>query len=128
MKDPTAEVDIRKLIEAWANAVCRGDIEGVLKDHLDDLVMFDVPEPASQRGLAAYRLTWDVFFRHNPPGPQRFVIEKLSVSAGTEVAFAHGLLRIGSGEPRCRLTLGLRRVDGRWQVSHEHHSMPIQIG
>ncbi|MEV4116241.1 nuclear transport factor 2 family protein [Nonomuraea sp. NPDC049695] len=25
---------------------------------------------------------------------------------------------------RLRLTLGLRREDGRWVVAHEHHSFP----
>ncbi|WP_217702516.1 nuclear transport factor 2 family protein [Nocardioides guangzhouensis] len=25
---------------------------------------------------------------------------------------------------RLRLSLGLRREDGRWQVAHEHHSFP----
>ena len=27
--------------------------------------------------------------------------------------------------PRLRLTLGLRREDGRWQIAHEHHSFPL---
>jgi len=124
MNDRGIEADIRKLIEAWAEAVRRGDIEQIVRDHLDDLVMFDVPEPVRTTGLAAYRETWALFFRHNPPGPERFLVDDLVVITGTDVAFAHGLLRIGGGEPRCRLTMGLRKVDGRWWVSHEHHSMP----
>jgi ketosteroid isomerase-like protein len=28
-------------------------------------------------------------------------------------------------EPAGRLTMGLRRVDGRWVVEHEHHSFPM---
>ncbi|MGH3101975.1 MAG: nuclear transport factor 2 family protein, partial [Thermoleophilia bacterium] len=28
-------------------------------------------------------------------------------------------------ERRLRLTLGLRRQDGRWVVAHEHHSFPL---
>jgi len=45
------------------------------------------------------------------------------------VAFAYGLLRCGKPEDfakdpdnRLRLTIGLRKVDGRWMVAHEHHS------
>ena len=30
--------------------------------------------------------------------------------------------------PRLRLTLGLRRDDGRWVVSHEHHSFADTSG
>ena len=55
----------------------------------------------------------------------------LDVTAGEEVAFAHALLRCGTQEElaakpenRLRLTLGLRKEDGRWVVAHEHHSFP----
>ena len=50
------EQQIRGLIEGWAEAVHRGDLERVLADHADDLVMFDVPPPYQGiRGLAATR-------------------------------------------------------------------------
>jgi ketosteroid isomerase-like protein len=49
------------------------------------------------------------------------------------VAFAHALLRCGTEEElvqesgnRLRLTLGLRRRDGRWVIAHEHHSFPLR--
>ena len=28
-------------------------------------------------------------------------------------------------ENRLRLTIGLRKEDGRWVVAHEHHSYPL---
>jgi ketosteroid isomerase-like protein len=34
---------IKRLIERWASAVHSGDMSGVLADHSDDIVMFDVP-------------------------------------------------------------------------------------
>jgi ketosteroid isomerase-like protein len=37
------EKQIRTLIERWAEAVHSGDMSGVLADHSDDIVMFDVP-------------------------------------------------------------------------------------
>ena len=39
------ENEIRSLVERWAQAVHAGDMEGVLVDHADDIVMFDVPPP-----------------------------------------------------------------------------------
>jgi ketosteroid isomerase-like protein len=39
------EEQIRTLIERWAEAVHGGDMSGVLADHSDDIVMFDVPPP-----------------------------------------------------------------------------------
>jgi ketosteroid isomerase-like protein len=57
------ESHIRTLIENWARAVHQGDMEGVLADHTDDIVMFDVPPPSDGvRGIDAYRETWPPFF------------------------------------------------------------------
>ena len=57
------ESEIRALIESWAKAVHAGDLEGVLADHAEDIVMFDVPPPeGGVRGIDAYRATWPPFF------------------------------------------------------------------
>ncbi len=98
---------------------------GILAHHTEDVVMFDVPEPLQSLGLDAYRQTWELFFRYGSPEPDVFVIEDLHVTAGSDVAFASGLLRIGgSPSPVCRLTLGLVKRDGQWFIAHEHHSAP----
>ncbi len=125
------EAEIRSLVESWADAVHRGDLDGVLADHAGDIVMFDVPPPHDGvRGLDAYRETWPPFFEWQAQGAS-FEIVSLEVTAGDDVAYAHALLRCGSREKladnpdkRLRLTLGLRREDGRWVVAHEHHSFP----
>ena len=51
--------------------------------------------------------------------------------AGREVAYAHGVVNCagvnpdGSEDPIVvRLTMCLRKVDGAWTVTHEHHSVP----
>ena len=127
----TNEHEIRALIERWATAVHAGDMDGVLADHADDIVMFDVPPPDDGvRGIAAYRETWPPFFEWQARGAS-FEIVSLDVTAGEDVAYAHALLRCGKPEEleanperRLRLTLGLRRQQGRWVVAHEHHSFP----
>ena len=122
------EAAIRSLIERWAAAVHAGDLEGVLADHACDIVMFDVPPPNQLRGIDAYRATWPSFFEWQAQGAT-FDIESLDVTAGTDVAFATALLRCGTAEDfarepaiRLRLTIGMRREQGRWVVAHEHHS------
>jgi ketosteroid isomerase-like protein len=93
--------------------------------------MFDVPPPDDGvRGLGAYRETWPPFFEWQRSGAS-FEIVDLQVTAGDDVAFAYALLRCGTaGEldahpgHRLRLTVGLRKVDRRWTVTHEHHSFP----
>ncbi|UXY14703.1 nuclear transport factor 2 family protein [Chitiniphilus purpureus] len=102
---------------------------GILAHHADDSVMFDVPEPLQCLGLDAYRATWALLFRHGTPGPDLFVIQDLHITAGPDVTFARGLLRIGGSlEPLCRLTLGLEKRAGRWLIVHEHHSAPHPRG
>jgi uncharacterized protein (TIGR02246 family) len=120
---------IRALIERWAEAVHAGDLESVLADHAEDIVMFDVPPPHDGvRGIDAYRDTWPPFFEWQAKGAS-FEIVSLEVTAGADVAYAYALLRCGTPqeladrpETRLRLSLGLRKEDGRWVVAHEHHS------
>ena len=88
------ENDIRALIERWAIAVHTGDMDGVLADHAEDIVMYDVTAGD------------DVAFAH------------ALLRCGTE----EGLR--ADPDNRLRLTIGLRREGGRWVVAHEHHSFP----
>jgi ketosteroid isomerase-like protein len=106
-----------------------GDLPTVLASHADDIVMFDVPPPEQGvRGLDAYRDTWPGFFERQASGAV-FDIESLDVTAGADVAYAFALLRCGTPaefeqdpDHRLRLTVGLRKLDGQWVVTHEHHS------
>jgi uncharacterized protein (TIGR02246 family) len=125
----TEEQLIRALIERWATAVHHGDLAGVLADHDEDIVMFDVPPPVNGvRGLDAYRDTWPGFFAWQASGAS-FEIVQLDVTVGEDVAFAHALLKCGMPEEferdpdnRLRLTVGLQKKAGAWVVTHEHHS------
>ncbi|HEV7723268.1 MAG TPA: SgcJ/EcaC family oxidoreductase [Iamia sp.] len=125
------EAQVRILIERWVAAVHEGDLDTVLADHADDIVMFDVPPPEQGvRGIDAYRETWPPFLAWQAQGAL-FELVDLEVTAGADVAFAHALLRCGPPEllaerpdERLRLTLGLVARDGRWVVTHEHHSFP----
>jgi ketosteroid isomerase-like protein len=82
------EQRIRDLIERWATAVHAGEMVGVLADHADDIVMFDVPPPyAGVRGIDAYRETWPGFFEWQASGAS-FELTSLEVTAGEDVAYA----------------------------------------
>ena len=125
------EAAIRRLIEAWASAVRARDVDGVVANHTDDVLMFDVPPPVAVRGISAYRQTWPAFFKALTQGVAAFEIVEVNITAGETVAFATALLRCDSTErlarddtPRLRLTIGLRKVDGAWKIAHEHHSFP----
>ncbi|HZB47488.1 MAG TPA: nuclear transport factor 2 family protein, partial [Mycobacteriales bacterium] len=82
----------------------------------------------------AYAKTWPPFFEWQATGAV-FDIVELDVTAGADVAFAYALLRCGTEaefardpDQRLRLTVGLSKQDGRWVVSHEHHSFSDTSG
>jgi len=129
------EAVVRAQVEAWVAAVDAADPEGVLRDRADDVVMFDVPPPQDgARGIEAYHATWPPFLDFQAGGAV-FELVELDVTAGVDVAYAFALLRCGTPadlserpDRRLRLTLGLRREQGRWLVAHEHHSFALEAG
>jgi ketosteroid isomerase-like protein len=122
----SAEAEIGRLLDCWAASVRAHDMEGILRDRSADIVMFDVPEPLQARGIDAYRDTWTLYF--GDEGSRRFELCETQIVAGEDVAWVRAILQCTTGpEPAGRLTMGLRKVDGRWVVEHEHHSFPIQL-
>jgi uncharacterized protein (TIGR02246 family) len=121
------EEQIRQLINDWAKAARARDMEGVLAHHSKDLVMFDVPVSLQSKGIEAYEETWELFFVSNPGGKGSFDLRELKITAGDTVAFCHALLIAGGQkEPQGRLTIGLKKIRGKWMIVHEHHSYPIK--
>lgn len=128
--NPEDVAAIRGLVEAWTAAVRRRDYAAILQHHAADIVMFDVPPPFQIKGIAAYEKTWDQFFSWSDE-PIPFDVNEMSITAGRDVAFVVATMRCAepgaSGEHlplEFRLTIGLRKIDGRWTITHEHHSVP----
>jgi uncharacterized protein (TIGR02246 family) len=122
--------EILTLIERWAQAVRHEDRAAIRADHDADMLMFDVPPPFLSRGLDAYVATWEMFFS-SVEKPVAFEFHDIKITAGEDVAFATAIGNCvnidstGKREPlQFRLTMGLRKIDGRWRVMHEHHSLP----
>ena len=94
--------------------------------------MFDVLPPANGHPRNRRdREAWPPFFEFIAQGAE-FTLLELDVVAGADVAFAYALLRCGTQQMfdenpdnRLRVTVGLRKVDGRWVIAHEHHSFPM---
>ena len=126
------EAAIRDVVESWAAAVRGRDYEGILQNHSSDIVMFDVPPPFQSKGLEAYKKTWELFFSCSGD-PVVFNILSMTVTAGSDVAFVVATMHCtepgADGERRgldFRLTIGLRKIGGRWTITHEHHSVPAE--
>ncbi|WP_029922177.1 YybH family protein [Nevskia soli] len=126
------EAAIRQVVESWTAAVRRRDFEGILRNHASDIAMFDVPPPFQIRGIEAYRKSWDLFFSWSSD-PVPFDITEMSITASADVAFVVATMRCAEPGPDgkqkpldFRLMMGLRKIEGRWIITHEHHSVPAE--
>ena len=129
------EQQIRDLIESVEAGMRDQDVRAVLARYTPDVVKYDLAPPLassgaeaiSAEGLKAWWATFD--------GPVTYEVHDLVVTIGGDVAFAHSLNRMSAVpvgtdfrfEMWCRATYGLARVDGAWQISHEHTSTPFYM-
>jgi ketosteroid isomerase-like protein len=127
---PTSE--IRALLDEWLDAIRRKEIDRLMACYADDVVAYDMMPPLEYRGADSYRTAWMQGLSMS--GSFEIELRNPVIVAGNEVAFAFALsnYRVGpsEGEPIdgwFRWTAGLRRIDGRWKIVHEHSSVPIDM-
>jgi uncharacterized protein (TIGR02246 family) len=132
LPDSANDTEIHALIERWATAVREANLDAICADHDPDILMFDVPAPFMSRGLDAYMATWDQFLSWSEK-PIVFEFRNVTVTAGPDVAFATAIGKCAGIDPNgrrealeFRLTMGFRKIDGRWRIMHEHHSLPAK--
>lgn len=122
--------DVADLLHAWADRTSRGLLDDILRDHAPEAVIFDVLPPLRHDGTAAYRATWSDW-QPRTEGAFTFRLEDLQITTGSEIAFAHGLLRCGGTTTEGRAFTDLVRatfclVHGPqgWRIAHQHISAP----
>ena len=115
---------VRQIILNWAAAISANDRKGILLLHSKNLLMYDFVNIV--HGIDDYDATWDFFFAQKIK-QIRFDVRELEVTAGDTVAFATCLIRCegtSGGVVELRLTVGLKKIDNEWIITHEHHSVP----
>lgn len=120
------EIPIRELINDWAKATREGNNDAVLSNHAADVLIFDVLAPLQYKSAKEYRKSWDEW-HPELSAESVFDIHDLNITAGETVAFAHCLIECGK-TPNLdwvRATFCLRKTDGKWLVTHQHISMPV---
>lgn len=131
----TAQRDIEQLFDRWRTAFEAKDVNGVMSIYAPGarLVAYDVVPPLQFKGADAYRKDYSDFFAQFD-GPIHVGISDMHVEAGADTAFAYGLERLTGklkdGTPVdlwLRYTEGLKYVNDRWQVVHEHVSVPVDM-
>lgn len=125
------EAEIRRLIKAWSDALEAKDIDRLLADYAADAVLFDAIPPYKTVGVENIRRAWEQCLPHFPES-FRSEHRDLVVHVAGDVAFAHGLHHFvptpadhPAGQTWIRVSIGYRRLTGRWKVVHEHVSIPF---
>lgn len=132
---PPDENQLRTLIEDRAAAIRAKDAARATAPYAPDTVMFVLMPPSqpkphdnapNQSGVSE----WFASFQ----GPIDCESRDLRITTSPEAAFAHHLLHISGvrpdGQPAnywLRETLGFRHLDGRWQITHQHQSVPMYL-
>jgi uncharacterized protein (TIGR02246 family) len=127
------EIGIRQLIDGFQRAIRAKDLGGVLSVYAPDIVSFDLVPPMQHVGIAAYRRPWEATFA-SFEGPIGYQVSDLHITATDEVAFSHSLNRMrGTTKDGQKISMWVRwtacfrKPDGRWLVTHEQVSVPIDM-
>lgn len=130
-----ASVDaaISELLESRSAAMGAKDIERLMSLYADDIVYFDLVPPLRYVGSNALRERFlDWFSRWSSPIGQK--LGQLQIAPGDAVAAAwmlvraSGTLKTGASvDYWVRVSNAFRRSEGRWTITHEHVSLPVDM-
>jgi uncharacterized protein (TIGR02246 family) len=127
------ESAIRELMNNRIKAIRAKDVNGLMSNHAPDVLAFDLLTPLQYIGSEALKKRAEVWLS-SFQGSLDFEMRDLSVTAGNDVAFCHSLNRISGTkkdgekiEMWWRATVCLRKIDGKWMVTHEHSSVPFEM-
>ncbi len=132
-KQAIDETQIREIVENWAKAVRAKDLNGMMANYAPEVLSFDVLPPLQEKGLNTARKraeAWISSFQ----GPIGYDMRDLSLTVGDDVAFLHSINQVSGTktdgnkvEMPVRATICFRKIDGKWLVTHQHVSVPIEM-
>lgn len=130
-----SEGEIRQMLDRWARAFKAKDIEGVMAFYAPgaEVMAYDIVPPLEVAGHDAYRQNYEGFFAMYD-GPLDLELRDLKIVAGNDVAFLYSLERMSGtlkgGQQSTlwlRATSGLRKINGKWLIVHDHVSVPTDF-
>ena len=130
-----SEAEIRDLYDRWAKAFRAHDLDGIMSVYASDdtVISYDIVAPLQYVGRDAYRKDYEEFLAQYD-GPIEIEYRDMRIVAGSDVAFLHALERM-SGKLKngqksdlwVRATSGLRKINGKWLIVHDHISVPADL-
>jgi uncharacterized protein (TIGR02246 family) len=129
------EAEIQELYDRWAKAARARDVDTVMSIYApgNAVIAYDIVPPLQYIGNDAYRKDYEEFFAHYD-GPIEIEYRDLRIVAGDSVAFIHALERISGtlkngqkSDVWVRATSGLRKINDKWLIVHDHVSAPVDL-
>jgi ketosteroid isomerase-like protein len=130
------EQEIRALEDRFAAAVRAKDVDSIMKNYAPGtgLFVFDVIPPRQYVGFDAYKKDWQDFFSAFPGPVDKFEVQDLSIETDGKLAYSHSIqpLVVTSKDGSkfsltVRVTDGYRKINGKWLITQEHVSVPVDL-
>lgn len=126
------ETQIREVMDTWKSAFEAKDLERIMSLYADDVVAFDMMPPLKFAGKEAYRKAWEEGLRQME-GPYSIETLEHHIVVDEETAYSYSIGRFrGEREGKdfemvSRVTDCFRKMDGKWLITHEHASVPLDM-
>jgi ketosteroid isomerase-like protein len=130
------EQEIRAIEDRFAAAVRAKDVDSIMKNYAPGaaLFVFDVTPPRQYVGFDAYKKDWQGFFAAFPGPVDKFEVQDLSIETDGKLAYSHSIqpLVVTSKDGSkfsltVRVTDGYRKINGKWLITQEHVSVPVDL-
>ena len=130
-----SEAEINAIYNRWAKAFEARDIDGIMSVYApgDAVVAYDIVAPLQYKGKDAYRKDYLEFLAQYD-GPIHVEYRDMRILSSGDLGIIHVLERLTgklkSGEQSdlwLRATSGLRKINGKWLIVHDHISVPVDF-
>ena len=132
---PESEREVRQLLARLEKAIRAKDVDAVMAVYAAGAatVLFNSVPPLATTGWESYRKNYQLFFDMYQ-GSLDVEFRDLRIVASKDVAFIHCLQRTSGtlkgglkDEMWVRITSGLRKINGKWLIVHDHVSVPVDF-
>ncbi len=128
------EAEVYAVIEGINDAFRAKDLEKIMSFYAEDMVAFDIMPPLEFNGKQAYREAWKMGLDGmREIGPFEDTHRRVFVSGDLAVlhCLCHMTGTLKKDEKKIdmwsRYTGVMRRIEGKWLISHEQISVPIEM-
>jgi ketosteroid isomerase-like protein len=127
---------VEEVLENYKTSVSERDVEKFLRSYSENISLYDCWNKWECNGLSDWRKSVESWFQELSEESLNLKVtfSDMSIEEGESVAFAKCAITYAAyvqssseilRQITNRFTFGLCKVDGSWQIVHEHSSLPI---